>query len=131
MVRCDDGSLAVVTTDDPTCPHEAWGEPILAFTWNSEHYAAVGNAGYGEDGVYLVRPGLVAWVTFTDEGIQDLTFRRVSRRNSFVRLALDFLNRKQAAREVFERLRSTSRKKQYERAIARRLLGVVDVSVAT
>ncbi len=95
VVRCDDGSFAVVITDDPTCPHESWGEPILAFAWNSEHYAAVGNRGYGEEGVYEVRPGLVAWVTITDEGVQEITFRRVPRRNRWPRLALEFLTDRQ------------------------------------
>ncbi|MET0953466.1 MAG: hypothetical protein ABWX57_09270 [Aeromicrobium sp.] len=79
-VRTGSGRVVLVDGDSPERPFDRWTE-LLATWWDSATYSAVGMAGYGVDGLYLVRPGLLATVRFDDE---DLTLRleRVSKRAS-------------------------------------------------
>jgi hypothetical protein len=49
---------------------------LLALHWNNADNTAVGMAGYGTDGLFLVRPGLLALVASTDEEYQ-VTLERV------------------------------------------------------
>lgn len=61
-------------------PYEQWRE-IFAFSWDSSDYSGVGMAGSGSDGLYLIRPGLVAIVHATDEEVE-VRVQRVSRRTT-------------------------------------------------
>ena len=70
-----------------TCrPHEDW-EDLLATYWDSSGYSGVGMSGFGGNGVYFVRPGLIAHVVWTDESY-DVSFEAASPRASLRTLAL-------------------------------------------
>ena len=67
----------LVPADTPERPHESWTD-LFSASWDSASYAGVGVAGYGTNGLYLVRPGLLATVSMTDESY-DLRLERVPR----------------------------------------------------
>jgi hypothetical protein len=74
-IRGEGGGTILVHADDPEAPHHSWTE-LLALHWNNQDDAAVGMAGYGMDGLFLVRPGLLAIVASTDEEYE-VTIERV------------------------------------------------------
>jgi len=68
---------AVVPAEDYRRPYDSWDE-LLAMAWDSSDYSSVGMAGYGVEGVYLIRPGLLGFVSATDESL-DISIQQVSR----------------------------------------------------
>ncbi len=62
------GTLIVVPAEDYDRPYESW-EDLLSLSWDSSDYAGVGMAGYGIEGLFRVRPGLLAHVSATDESL--------------------------------------------------------------
>lgn len=77
-IRTAAGKIVLVGARSPERPFEGWTE-LLATSWDSSDYSGVGASGYGIDGLYLVRPGLLATVHYTDEEL-DVRIERVSRR---------------------------------------------------
>lgn len=71
------GRNVVVTGEDYTRPYDSWDD-LAAYHWDSSDYAGVGMAGYGVEGVYLLRPGILAVVSATDESLT-VAIERVSR----------------------------------------------------
>lgn len=59
----------VVHADDYDRPYDSWND-LLTLSWDSSQYAGVGMAGYGTEGLYLIRPGVTASVSATDESLE-------------------------------------------------------------
>jgi hypothetical protein len=72
-----ESGVVLVPADNPEDPEESWTE-LIAVSWDSSDYAAVGMAGSGFDGLYLVRPGVLARVSYVD-GQYDIQLEAVHR----------------------------------------------------
>jgi hypothetical protein len=86
-----EGRVEWVPADDTDTPHDSWTE-LLALNWNNLGNTAVGMASYGVDGLFLVRPGLLATVASTDEEYQ-VTLERIAADGDVTALVLKRLNR--------------------------------------
>lgn len=83
----------------PGAPHGSrttqrtyYWKTLLAFHWDSSGWSAVGMAGSGSDGMYLIRPGLVAVVHQHDNEVE-VRADKVDRRTTDAMLVRHRLDR--------------------------------------